>query len=154
MKIGAIPESALEWLALKLELAPRALIDTHAAMLLARTVMAGAELGVFDVLVAGPLTPEEAAQACSAATAPMALLLDALAASGYLRLSDGRFELARRSRRWLVGSVGRALRDKLMLQVIEWRWLETLHRLAAVGVVQPEVASAIEERLKSAAASK
>ena len=133
MKIGAIPESVLEWLALKLELAPRALIDTHAAMLLARTVMAGAELGVFDVLVAGPLTPEEAAQACSAATAPMALLLDALAASGYLRLSDGRFELARRSRRWLVGSAGRALRDKLMLQVIEWRWLETLEEFVRSG---------------------
>ena len=34
------------------------------------------------------------------------------------------------------------------------RWVETLHRLAAVGLVRPEVASAIGARLKSAAASK
>ncbi|MHB8611586.1 MAG: DUF1028 domain-containing protein [Candidatus Dormibacteraceae bacterium] len=34
------------------------------------------------------------------------------------------------------------------------RWVETLHRFAAVGLVRPEVASAIEARLKSAAASK
>jgi len=56
MKIGAIPESVVEWIALKLEIAPRALIDTHAAMLLARTVMAGTELKLFDALADRPLT--------------------------------------------------------------------------------------------------
>ena len=50
MRIGAIPESIVEWLALKLEMAPRALVDTHAAMMLARTVMAGADLKIFDAL--------------------------------------------------------------------------------------------------------
>src|SRR3954447_8568761 len=104
MKIGAIAGSALEWLALKLELAPRALVDTHAAMLLARTVMAGAELKVFDALAARPLTAEEAARACGAATAPMALLLDALAACGYLRVSNDRFGLTRRARPWLLSA--------------------------------------------------
>jgi uncharacterized Ntn-hydrolase superfamily protein len=34
------------------------------------------------------------------------------------------------------------------------RWVETLHRFAAVGLVRPEVVAAIEARLKSAAASK
>jgi uncharacterized Ntn-hydrolase superfamily protein len=34
------------------------------------------------------------------------------------------------------------------------RWVETLHRLAAVDLVRPEVVAAIEARLKSAAASK
>lgn len=88
MKVGAIAETAVEWLALKLEIAPRALVDTHAAMLLARTVMAGAELGVFDALSARPLTVEETAAACGAASGPTGLLLDALAASGYLRFAD------------------------------------------------------------------
>jgi len=88
MKIGAIPESLVEWLALKLDLAPRPLVDTHAAMLLARTIMAGAELKVFDALAHEPLTSEEAAAACDAAPASTALLLDALAACGYLRVRD------------------------------------------------------------------
>jgi SAM-dependent methyltransferase len=132
MKIGAIPQSFIEWVGLKLEIAPRALVDTHAAMLLARTVMAGAELEVFDALEAGPLTASEAATACGAAPGPMELLLDALAACGYVRFSNGRFALTRRSRRWLLGT-DRSLRDKLLLQVIEWRWLESLERFVRTG---------------------
>src|SRR5947208_11386550 len=102
MKIGAIPQSALEWLALRLERAPRALVDTHAAMLLARTVMAGAELKLFDALAAGPLTAEETAASCGSAPGPTAILLDALSACGYLRFTEGRFALRRRSRDWLL----------------------------------------------------
>ena len=133
MKIGAIGESALEWLALKLELAPRALVDTHAAMLLARTVMAGAELKVFDALSTRSLTAEEVAAACRSAPAPTALLLDALAACGYLRFSNGRFKLTRRARPWLVSAAPSSVRDKLLLQAVEWRWLETLERFVRSG---------------------
>ena len=133
MKVGAIAESALEWLALKLEIAPRALVDTHAAMLLARTVMAGAELGIFDALAARPLTAAEVSSACGAAPGPAGLLLDALAASGYLRFADGRFELTRRARPWLLSGGSSSVRDKLLLQVVEWRWLETLEDFVRSG---------------------
>ena len=132
MKIGAIPQSLVEWMALKLELAPRALVDTHAAMLLARTVMAGAELKLFDALAAGPLTADETAARCGAAPGPTALLLDALAACGYVRFRGDRFALTRRSRRWLLNT-DRSVRDKLLLQVIEWRWLETLENFVRTG---------------------
>jgi SAM-dependent methyltransferase len=133
MKIGAIPQSVLEWLAFKLELAPRALVDTHAAMLLARTVMAGAELKVFDALAAHALTAEETATAIGAAAEPTALLLDALAACGYLRFAGGRFALTRRSRPWLLNAGRRSVRDKLLLQVVEWRWLEMLEDFVRSG---------------------
>jgi SAM-dependent methyltransferase len=132
MKIGAIPQSLVEWIALKLEFAPRALVDTHAAMLLARTVMAGTELKLFDALAAGPLTADETAALCGAASGPIALLLDALAAFGYVRSSNGRFALTRRSRRWLLDT-DRSVRDKLLLQVIEWRWLESLETFVRTG---------------------
>jgi SAM-dependent methyltransferase len=133
MKIGAISQSALEWLALKLDLAPRALLDTHAAMLLARTVMAGAELGVFDVLATQPLTAQEIAEACGSAPVPTALLLDALAACGYLQVKDGRFGLTRRTRCWLLSANPSSVRDKLLLQIVEWRWLETLEQFVRSG---------------------
>jgi SAM-dependent methyltransferase len=126
MRIGAIPESIVEWLALKLEVAPRALVDTHAAMLLSSTLNAAAELDVFDALAARPLTAGEAAAACGAAAGPTALLLDVLASSGYLRFRHGRFALARRARPWLLGSGPSSVRDKLLLQAIEWRWMEKL----------------------------
>ena len=133
MKIGSIPQSLTEWVGLKFELAPRALVDTHIAMLLARTVMAGTELRLFDALAARPLTAEEAAAACDAAPAGMALLLDALCACGYLRFGNGRFELTRRARRWLIKDSPSPIRDKLLLQVIEWRWLEGLESFVRTG---------------------
>jgi SAM-dependent methyltransferase len=133
MRIGAIPESLLEWVALKLDLAPRPLVDTHAAMLIARTIMAGAELKLFDALAGGPLTADEVAAACGSAPGPTGVLLDALAASGYLRFRNGRFELTRRSRAWLLESAPSSIRDKLLLQAVEWRWMEALERFVRDG---------------------
>jgi SAM-dependent methyltransferase len=133
MKIGAIPESILEWLALKLELAPRPLVDTHAAMLLARTVMTGAELKIFDALADRPLTADETADACGTAPEATAVLLDALTACGYLHVSNGRFALAPRSQRWLLTGGSSSVRDKLLLQLVEWRWMETLEQFVRSG---------------------
>ena len=133
MKVGAIAESAFERLALKLELAPRALVDTHATMLLARTVMAGAELEIFDALAGGSLTVDEIATACGTAGSATAALLDALAACGYLHFSNGRFALTRRSRRWLLSDSRSSVRDKLLLQIAEWRWMETLEQFVRSG---------------------
>lgn len=133
MKIGAMPETPLEWLALKLGLAPEPLADTHGAMLLARTVMAGAELGVFDALAAKPLTRDETAAACGTAAGPTELLLDALLACGYLRAEGGRFGLTARSRKWLLSDAPASVRDKLLLQTIEWRWLGELEAFVRSG---------------------
>ena len=133
MRIGAISESVVEWLALKLDLAPRALVDTHAAMLLARTIMAGAELQLFEALAGGPLTANEAAAACGSDPSATAILLDALTACGYLRFSNGRFALTRRSRLWLLGGARSSVRDKLLLQAAEWRWMESLEQFVRSG---------------------
>jgi SAM-dependent methyltransferase len=133
MRIGAIADSGFELLALKLDIAPVPLLDTHAAMLLARTVMAGAELNLFDALAAGPLTAAEAAQSCNSAPEPTALLLDALVGCGYLRFRSGRFELRRRAKRWLLSTAPSSLRDKLLLQAAEWRWLESLEDFVRSG---------------------
>jgi SAM-dependent methyltransferase len=133
MKIGVLPESFLEWLALRLGLAPVPLAETHGAMLLARTVMAGAELGVFDALEAGPRTAAAVAGDCGLAEGPTGLLLEALAACGYLRRSGGDFALAPQARKWLVADADQSIRDKLLLQVIEWRWLEELEAFVRSG---------------------
>lgn len=133
MKVGAIPQSLVEWLALRLNAAPVPLIDTHAAMMLARTIMSGTELGLFDALADGPLTADEAAARCKLAAGPTAQLLNALVACGYLRVRGGRFALARRARRWLLSDGGSSVRDKLLLQEIEWRWMEKLSDFVRSG---------------------
>ncbi len=95
--------------------------------------MAGTELKVFDALQRGPLAAAEIAAVCGSAAAPTALLLDALAACGYLRFTKGRFSLTRRSRPWLLSAASSSVRDKLLLQVVEWRWLETLEEFVRSG---------------------
>jgi SAM-dependent methyltransferase len=67
------------------------------------------------------------------APAPTALLLDALAACGYLRFSNDRFSLERRARKWLLSAGPSSVRDKLLLQIAEWRWLETLEQFVRSG---------------------
>jgi predicted O-methyltransferase YrrM len=133
MKIGVLPESFLEWLALRLGLVPVPLAETHGAMLLARAIMAGAELGLFDQLEAGPKTAGEIATACGAAPGPTALLADALAACGYLERRGEAYALRRQARRWLTAGSSQSIRDKLLLQVIEWRWLEELEDFVRTG---------------------
>jgi len=133
MKIGVLPETFLDWLALRLRLVPLPLAETHGAMLLARAVMAGAELGVIDALEAGPLTVEAAAAACGTEAVATGLLLDTLAACGYLRRVGPRFALTPSARKWLCASSAHSIRDKLMLQVMEWRWLEQLEDFVRSG---------------------
>ena len=56
MKLGAIPQNPIERIGKALGLLPEPLLDTHIAMLLARAVMEGSRLGVFEALADGPLT--------------------------------------------------------------------------------------------------
>ena len=56
MKIGIIPENLVERLALALGLVPAPAIEAWFSFMLARAIMAGTKLGVFEALANGPLT--------------------------------------------------------------------------------------------------
>ena len=49
LRLGAIPETPLEWLALRTGRVPTPVIDTHLAFALARTVMVAVRVGVFEM---------------------------------------------------------------------------------------------------------
>src|SRR4051795_4897553 len=101
MKLGGIPQSLDEWLGTKLGLLPQPLLDTHVAMLLARAVMEGTKLGVFEALAAGPLTAEEVAARCGGEPAAPGNSPDALTGCEYLRFESGRYALPAMARKWL-----------------------------------------------------
>jgi 2-polyprenyl-3-methyl-5-hydroxy-6-metoxy-1,4-benzoquinol methylase len=61
------------------------------------------------------------------------LLLDALAASGYLALSDNQYALTFQTRKWLLRSSKNSVRDKILLQAVEWRWLAHLEEFVLTG---------------------
>lgn len=133
MKIGVRPESLLEWAALRLGLVPVPILETHIAATLARSIMTGVELGIFDCLASSPLTIEEISTRCGTERDATSLLLDALTASGYLTRSGAHYSLKRQSRKWLLTNSPNSVRDKILLQVTEWRWLAELEEFVRTG---------------------
>jgi len=133
MKLAAHAETLLERAGLWLGLVPVPLLETHIAATLARTIMTGVELGVFDALEAEPLAADAVAARCGTDRRATTLLLEALAACGYLAFADGRYRLAAQSRRWLLAGARQSLRDKMLLLIAEWRWITEMAGFVRTG---------------------
>jgi hypothetical protein len=126
MRLGAVPETPLEWLALRLGRIPTPLVDTHLAFAFARTLMVAVRLGVFEALAETDRTAAEVASRCGTADAPTARLLHALVGMGYLRpgRTADRVGLTRGSRRWLTRASPDEVLDKVLFGFDEWRFVE------------------------------
>lgn len=133
MRLGVIPETPLEWIGLRLGRVPVPLFETHIAATLARALMAAVRLGVFEALSSGPLGAVEIARSSRTNTNTISLLLDALTASRYLMFESGRYALTRQSRKWMLRESPQSIRDKVLLQDTEWRWLAELETFIATG---------------------
>jgi SAM-dependent methyltransferase len=123
MKLGAVPENPIERIVNALGMSPQPLLETHIAMLLARAVMEGSRLGVYEALADGPLTAAEVAARCGGHPRATRKLLDALAGCEYLRFGDGRYSLTPMARKWLLPGAEQSLHDKLLLQFVEWDFI-------------------------------
>ncbi|MBF6590702.1 MAG: methyltransferase domain-containing protein [Ktedonobacterales bacterium] len=135
MKLSTLPENPLDAVALAAGLVPTPLLDTIIALLLARTVMVGTRLGVFEALAHGPLPAVAVAARCDADPHAMEKLLGALVGAGYLRVRAGRFTLRPIARKWLLRDSPHSLADALLLQFVDARFIE--HTEAYVRTGQP-----------------
>lgn len=124
MKVGAIAEHPLEWGALVAGIAPTPLLDTVVAMLLSRSIRVATKLGIFEALANGGLTAGEVAARCACHPAAMEKLLSALAGAKYVRFKDGRYALAPVARRWLLKESPTPLRDAILMQDLDARFME------------------------------
>jgi SAM-dependent methyltransferase len=122
VKIGIIPENLVERLALTLELVPAPAIEAWFSFMLARVIMAGTKLGVFEALAVGPLTCDEVAERCGTDRGATAKLLNALIGAGCVRSDGGRYGLTPAARRGLLESSPNSWRDQTLLHYLEWRW--------------------------------
>jgi SAM-dependent methyltransferase len=122
VKIGIIPENLVERLALALGLVPAPAIEAWFSFMLARVIMAGTKLGVFEALAAGPLTCDEVAERCGTDRRATAKLLNALIGAGCVRSEGGRYRLTPAVRRGLLESSPNSWRDQTLLHYLEWRW--------------------------------
>lgn len=133
MKLAVVPESLLERLGLWAGLVPTPLFETHISAMLARSIMAGVELGVFESLESRPLAVIAIAKSCTTDLQATSLLLTALVGCGYLEFSRDRYALTPKSRKWLLRSSKNSVRDKILLQAYEWRWLSHLEDFVRTG---------------------
>jgi 2-polyprenyl-3-methyl-5-hydroxy-6-metoxy-1,4-benzoquinol methylase len=134
VKIDLKSEGMLEGVALLLGLVPTPMGHTQLAFIVARAIMAGVELGIFDALRGeGGLTVEEVAKACGTDAKATRPLLGTLASAGYLKATGSRFELTPLSRRWMLGDSRDSLRDKMLFQLAEWDWTGQMERFVRTG---------------------
>jgi len=122
MKLGVIAENLIERLLLAIKLVPTPIFYTQVAFMLARTVMAGTKLGIFEPLAPGPLTAAEIAAQCQTDPHATTKLLNALVGAGYLRTKRGRYSLTPVAQKWLLKDSPRSIYDKMMFHFTEWEW--------------------------------
>jgi 2-polyprenyl-3-methyl-5-hydroxy-6-metoxy-1,4-benzoquinol methylase len=133
VKLGAQAENPLEQLALALGLVPTPLLDTIVALLLARSVMVGVKVGVFEALATQPLGAAEVAVRCATDPRATEKLLGALAGAGYLEAHDGCFALAPVARRWLLKDSARSLHDAILLQFLDADFIARMEDFVRTG---------------------
>lgn len=133
MRLGVIPESLYERLILWLGLAPTPLADTQVGFLLARTVMVATKLGVFEALAEGRLSAPAVAARCGLDDRGAAKLLSALAGAHYLVVEGSDYALTPIARKWLLKDASRSLHDKMLLQFLEWEFVEHFENYVRTG---------------------
>lgn len=133
MKLKLKAENLMEWIALKLNLAPVPLVETQIYFTVARTIMAAAELGVFESLGKTKKTAEEVARDCRTNPDSTKNLLNSLVGIGYVRYANGKYSLAPRSRKWLLKESDANLIGKLRFQLYEWNWMGHLEEYVRTG---------------------
>lgn len=139
MNLTLRPEEPLE--SGSLGIVPIPFPHTLLTLLLTRTVIAAARLGIVEVLGAAPpagASPSEVA--LRAGTHPVATgkLLEALVGCGYAdRLGDGggdgRYALSTLGRKWLLPSAPQSLHESLLYRALEWEWIGRLDDFVRSG---------------------
>lgn len=124
VRFGLKPENPIERVLARLNMVPRPLIETQMAFTLARIVMVGTKLGVFEALANDAATAASVAARCGVDAAATEKLLFALAGAGYVRSEGDRYALTPVARKWLLRDSPASLVDKLLFQFDEWDWME------------------------------
>ena len=135
MRIAPVADDLLEWLALRLNLAPVPVAASVYGMPAARTLAVAQRLGLLAHLARTPATAPEAARALRLEPVPTRLLLEALAGARHLtrRRRDGRYALHRRARRWLDPASPSSVAGYLDHTADYWEWWADLERIVRDG---------------------
>lgn len=133
MRLDIVPENPAEWAAAQAGLLPLSVVKVVWGFSMARTLVAGVELGVFDALRAAPASAAALADKLDAHEDGLRTLLCALNAFGLLRRRDDVFSLKAEARRYLTDDKGTNLGDAVRFGVILDAKLKHLTRAIKTG---------------------
>jgi len=133
MNIKLTAENPFEWIALKANLVPLPLIETQIYFTVARMIMAGAELGIYDAIGKDSLSAEQIAQKCNTQVHATRQLLIALAGAGYISYSGNMYAIPKKFQKWLLKDSEANLSGKLRFQILEWNYLNHLEEFVRTG---------------------
>ena len=145
MKIKLQPENPIEWIALKLNLAPTPLVDTQIAFNAARAIMAAAELGIYEAIGKTAKTADEIASTCNTNAHATKQLLNCLVGIGYLKWNDDKYSLKTKYHKWLLKESDANVVGKLRFQLVEWNWIAKLEDYVRTGEPMQLHSSATEK---------
>jgi SAM-dependent methyltransferase len=120
MRLGIIGEGLIERIIARTNMAPAPLVETQVAFSMARSIMAGVKLGIYDAIDTGATTVAEVAAACKTDPEATTKLLNTLVGCRYLRHRNGRYELTPKARKWMLRDSPNSIADKLLMQYDEW----------------------------------
>ena len=133
MRLGTIGENLIERILARTNIAPTPLMETQIAYSMARSIMAGVKLGIYDAIGAGAATPEEVAAICKTDREATTKLMNTLVGCRYLRHRDGRYELTPKARKWMLRDSPHSLADKILFQYDEWEIVAKYEDYVATG---------------------
>ena len=120
MRLGIIGEGLIERIAARTNVVPAPLLETQIAFSMARSIMAGVKLGIYDAVGAGAATAAAVAAACGTDPEATTKLMNTLVGCRYLRHRAGRYTLTEKARKWLLTDSPNSIADKLLMQYDEW----------------------------------
>ena len=133
MRVGAIPETLIERIALATGAVPTPIVDTLHAVIVARAVVVATKLGVFEALADAPAGAEALAASLELNAGALEKLVNLLVATGYLRHGDAGYALSPLARKWLLADSPQSLRDSMLLRLLEWQAIETTEAFVRTG---------------------
>lgn len=122
-------ERILNWLGL----IPMPMLDGYLQMMAAKTIQVATKLDIFSILSRRPASAVDLAKDLEVSERGLSMLLEALAAIGYLKRKGDNYENARVARKWLVKGSPNYVGNVLRHADDCWPLFENLHEAVKTG---------------------
>jgi SAM-dependent methyltransferase len=133
VRLGIIGESLIERIIARTNIAPAPLVETQIAFSMARSIMAGVKLGIYDAIGREAKSAAEVAAACKTDCEATTKLMNTLVGCRYLWHREGRYGLTPKASKWLLMDSPNSIADKLLMQYDEWDTVAKYEDYVATG---------------------